>query len=48
MSAEICRVLGQAGLAASTCVSMGGDPIVGMRMFGILRMFEADPFTEPA
>lgn len=46
MSAEICRVLGQAGLGVSTCVSMGGDPIVGMRMVEILRMFEADPFTD--
>ena len=46
MSAEICYALGAAGLGASTCISMGGDPIVGMRMAEILGMFEADPETD--
>lgn len=46
MSAEICWTLSRAGLGASTCVSMGGDPIVGMRMVEVLRMFEADPETD--
>lgn len=46
MSAEICWALGRAGLGASTCVSMGGDPIVGMRMSEILEMFENDPETD--
>ena len=46
MSAEICYTLKQAGLGASTCVSMGGDPIVGMRVAEILEMFEADPDTD--
>ena len=46
MSAEICWALSRAGLGASTCVSMGGDPIVGMRMLEILEMFEADPATD--
>jgi succinyl-CoA synthetase alpha subunit len=46
MSAEICYTLKQAGLGASTCVSMGGDPIVGMRVAEVLAMFEADPETD--
>ncbi|MBI3372608.1 MAG: succinate--CoA ligase subunit alpha [Betaproteobacteria bacterium] len=46
MSAEICWTLSRAGLGASTCISMGGDPIVGMRMAEVLRLFEADPETD--
>ena len=46
MSAEICAALSHAGLGASTCVSMGGDPIVGMRMVELLELFEADPETD--
>ncbi len=46
MSAEICAALGAAGLGASTCVSMGGDPLVGMRVVEVLRLFEADPDTD--
>jgi len=46
MSAEICWTLSRAGLGASTCVSMGGDPIVGMRMAEVLEQFEADPETD--
>jgi succinyl-CoA synthetase alpha subunit len=46
MSAEICWTLARAGLGASTCVSMGGDPIVGMRMLEVLELFEADPQTD--
>ncbi len=46
MSAEICYALGKAGLGASTCISMGGDPIVGLRMFEILELFEADGETD--
>jgi len=46
MSAEICWMLSRAGMGASTCVSMGGDPIVGMRMVEVLKLFEADPETD--
>jgi succinyl-CoA synthetase alpha subunit len=46
MSAEICWTLSRAGIGASTCVSMGGDPIVGMRMVEVLKLFEADPETD--
>lgn len=46
MSAEISFALQRGGLGVSTCVSMGGDPIVGMRMVEILQLFEADPQTD--
>ncbi len=46
MSAELSHALQRAGLGVSTCVSMGGDPIVGMRMVEVLRLFEADRSTD--
>jgi succinyl-CoA synthetase alpha subunit len=46
MSAELCWTMSRAGMGASTCISMGGDPIVGMRMVEILELFEADPETD--
>lgn len=46
MSAEIAFTLKQAGLGSSTCVSLGGDPIVGLRVVEVLKMFQADPQTD--
>jgi succinyl-CoA synthetase alpha subunit len=46
MSAEICWALSRAGLGSSSCISMGGDPIVGMRMVEVLKLFEADAETD--
>ncbi len=34
------------GLGQSTCVGLGGDPIVGTSFIDLLRQFEADPETE--
>jgi len=34
------------GLGQSTCVGLGGDPIVGTSFVDLLKMFEADPATE--
>jgi succinyl-CoA synthetase alpha subunit len=34
------------GLGQSTCVGLGGDPIVGTSFIDVLRMLEADPATE--
>ncbi len=38
--------LTNAGLGQSTCVGLGGDPIVGTSFIDLLRMFEDDPATE--
>ncbi len=34
------------GLGQSTCIGIGGDPIIGTTMKELLEMFEADPETE--
>jgi succinyl-CoA synthetase alpha subunit len=38
--------LSNVGLGQSTCVGLGGDPIVGTSFIDLLAMFEADPATE--
>jgi succinyl-CoA synthetase alpha subunit len=38
--------LSHLGLGQSTCVGLGGDPIVGTSFIDLLRMFQADPQTE--
>jgi succinyl-CoA synthetase alpha subunit len=34
------------GLGQSTCVGVGGDPIIGLQFTGALELFNADPRTE--
>jgi succinyl-CoA synthetase alpha subunit len=36
----------QLGLGQTTCVGLGGDPIVGTSFIDLLRQFESDPETE--
>ena len=43
---EIVYALKHLGLGISTCVGIGGDPVIGTSFTTILEMFEADPFTE--
>jgi succinyl-CoA synthetase alpha subunit len=38
--------LSSLGLGQSTCVGLGGDPIVGTSFIDLLRLFQADPQTE--
>lgn len=43
---EVIDILTQAGIGQSTCVGIGGDPIVGTNYVEILEMFEHDPDTD--
>lgn len=38
--------LSNVGLGQSTCVGLGGDPIVGSSFIDILRLYQEDPATE--
>jgi succinyl-CoA synthetase alpha subunit len=43
---EVMQILFQAGFGISTCVGIGGDPILGTSMVEVLEMFDNDPQTE--
>jgi succinyl-CoA synthetase alpha subunit len=43
---EIAASLTRAGLGQSTCLGLGGDPIVGLSFVEILEMFRKDPETK--
>jgi len=43
---EAVHQLGKVGLGQTTCVGIGGDPIIGTKMIDLLEMFENDPETE--
>ena len=43
---EAVHQLTEAGIGQSTCVGIGGDPIVGTSFVDILGLFDADPETE--
>ena len=43
---EIVKELTDAGLGQSTCIGIGGDPIIGSRFIDLLTLFEADPGTD--
>lgn len=43
---EVLYALKQAGLGASTCVGIGGDPINGTDFVDVLELFERDPQTD--
>ena len=46
MMTEIANMLTQVGLGQSTCVSIGGDPIVGSTFLDLLPLYEADQDTK--
>lgn len=43
---EAVAQLTENGIGQSTCVGIGGDPVVGTSFVDILRLFQADPETE--
>ncbi len=43
---EAVAQLTKLGLGQSTCVGIGGDPVLGMNFVEILQLFEEDPETE--
>jgi len=43
---EVLYAMKLAGLGASTCVGIGGDPINGTSFIDVLELFEDDPQTE--
>ncbi|MBI3873166.1 MAG: succinate--CoA ligase subunit alpha [candidate division Zixibacteria bacterium] len=43
---EVVHHLTGAGLGQSTCIGIGGDPIIGMRFIDILTLFEHDRQTK--
>jgi len=43
---EVVDQLTGQGLGQSTCIGIGGDPIIGLGFVELLAMFEADPGTE--
>ena len=43
---EIAASLTKAGLGQSTCLGVGGDPVVGMSFVDVFKMFRKDPATK--
>jgi succinyl-CoA synthetase alpha subunit len=43
---EAVQAMTDAGIGQSTCVGIGGDPIIGTTFLDVLQLFAADPGTE--
>jgi succinyl-CoA synthetase alpha subunit len=43
---EAVQAMTDAGIGQSTCIGIGGDPIVGTTFLDVLELFAADPETE--
>jgi len=43
---EVVYALTVRGIGQTTCVGIGGDPIIGTTFIDVLQMFEDDPLTE--
>lgn len=43
---EVVYNLTQSGIGQTTCVGLGGDPIIGTRFIDVLEMFNNDPETK--
>jgi succinyl-CoA synthetase alpha subunit len=42
---EVVHQLTQNGLGQSTCIGIGGDPVIGSSFVDLLKLFEDDPET---
>ncbi|MDY0269165.1 succinate--CoA ligase subunit alpha [Trichloromonas sp.] len=43
---EAVKQISDVGLGQSTCIGIGGDPIIGMKFVDVIKMFNDDPETE--
>jgi succinyl-CoA synthetase alpha subunit len=43
---EAVQAMSDAGIGQSTCIGIGGDPIVGTTFLDVLQLFAADPDTD--
>jgi succinyl-CoA synthetase alpha subunit len=43
---EAVQAMSDAGIGQSTCVGIGGDPVIGTTFLDVLQLFAADPETE--
>jgi len=43
---EVVKALSDSGMGQSTCIGIGGDPIIGTNFVDVLALFATDPETE--
>ena len=43
---EVVQAMTDAGMGQSTCVGIGGDPVIGTSFIDVLDLFNQDPATE--
>jgi succinyl-CoA synthetase alpha subunit len=43
---EVVKALSDSGMGQTTCIGIGGDPVIGTNFVDVLALFAADPETE--
>ncbi|MEJ2728903.1 MAG: CoA-binding protein [Deltaproteobacteria bacterium] len=46
MTTEVANLLTASGIGQSTCIGIGGDPVVGSNFLDLMPLFEKDPETK--